>query len=111
MEVLRIMAWMVTRWIQDKSLNFLRKEIGMTPQKYNSQKGGVHPLFLFRHIPTDKFKATSKNVIPAKAGIQKLLTSLDSRLCGSDKLIIIRGSLNSYINLLDYCHYYKDNRK
>jgi hypothetical protein len=25
------------------------------------------------------FKATSKNVIPAKAGIQKLLTSLDSR--------------------------------
>jgi hypothetical protein len=36
--------------------------------------------------------ATSKNVIPAKAGIQKLLTSLDSRLRGSDKLIIIRGS-------------------
>jgi 5,10-methylene-tetrahydrofolate dehydrogenase/methenyl tetrahydrofolate cyclohydrolase len=40
-----------------------------------------------------KFKATSKNVIPAKAGIQKLLTSLDSRLRGSDKLIINRGSL------------------
>jgi hypothetical protein len=39
-------------------------------------------------------KATSKNVIPAKAGIQKRLTSLDSRLRGSDKLIIIRGSLN-----------------
>ena len=39
-------------------------------------------------------KATSKNVIPAKAGIQKLLTSLDSRLRGSDKLIIIRSSLN-----------------
>jgi hypothetical protein len=38
-------------------------------------------------------KATSKNVIPAKAGIQKLLTLLDSRLRGSDKLIIIRGSL------------------
>jgi hypothetical protein len=37
-------------------------------------------------------KATSKNVIPAKAGIQKLLTSLDSRLRGSDKLIVIRGS-------------------
>ena len=40
------------------------------------------------------FKVTSKNVIPAKAGIQKPLTSLDSRLRGSDKLIIIRGSLN-----------------
>jgi hypothetical protein len=40
-----------------------------------------------------ELKATSKNVIPAKAGIQKLLTSLDSRLRGSDKLIVIRGSL------------------
>jgi len=40
-----------------------------------------------------KVKATSKNVIPAKAGIQNPLTSLDSRLRGSDKLIIIRGSL------------------
>jgi hypothetical protein len=37
--------------------------------------------------------ATSKNVIPAKAGIQKPLTSLDSHLGGSDKLIIIRGCL------------------
>ena len=27
----------------------------------------------------EKIKATSKNVIPAKAGIQNLLTSLDSR--------------------------------
>jgi hypothetical protein len=35
-------------------------------------------------------KGTSKNVIPAKAGIQKLLTLLDSRLRGSDKLVIIR---------------------
>jgi hypothetical protein len=41
----------------------------------------------------DQFKATSKNVIPAKAGIQKFLTSLDSRFCGSDELIIMRGSL------------------
>jgi len=40
-----------------------------------------------------KFKATSKNVIPAKAEIQKLLTILDSRLRGSDKLVIIRGVL------------------
>jgi hypothetical protein len=40
-------------------------------------------------------KATSKNVIPAKAGMQKLLTSLDSRLRESDKLIIIRGTLKS----------------
>jgi cytochrome c peroxidase len=38
-----------------------------------------------------KTKATSKNVIPVKTGIQKPLTSLDSRLRGSDKLIIIRG--------------------
>ena len=41
----------------------------------------------------DRFKATSKNVIPAKAGIQNPLISLDSGLRGSDKLIIIRGSL------------------
>jgi hypothetical protein len=40
-------------------------------------------------------KGTSKNVIPAKAGIQKFLTSLDSRFCGSDELIIIRGSLKT----------------
>jgi hypothetical protein len=40
-----------------------------------------------------KIKAASKNVIPEKAGIQKVLTSLDSRLRGSDELIIIRGSL------------------
>ncbi len=40
-----------------------------------------------------KFKATSKNVIPAKAGIQKLLTSLDRRFCGNGKLIMVRGSL------------------
>ncbi len=40
--------------------------------------------------------ATSKNVIPAKAGIHKLLTLLDSRLRGSDKLRIIRGSLMLY---------------
>jgi hypothetical protein len=39
--------------------------------------------------------ATSKIVIPAKAGIQKLLISLDSFLRGSDKWIIIRGSLIS----------------
>ena len=40
-----------------------------------------------------RLKATSKNVIPAKAGIQKLLTLLDSRLRGSDKFIITRDSL------------------
>ena len=44
------------------------------------------------NIPFIIFKAVSKNVIPAKAGIQNLLISLDSRLRGSDKLIIIRGS-------------------
>jgi len=41
-----------------------------------------------------RIKATSKNVIPAKAGIQNPLISLDSGLRGSDKLIIIRGSHN-----------------
>jgi hypothetical protein len=35
---LRIMASMVTRWIQDKNLNFLRKHIGVLPQKSNSKK-------------------------------------------------------------------------
>ena len=50
-----------------------------------------------------KVKATSKNVIPAKAGTQKLLTLLDSRLRGSDKLIIIRGSLkSSKFNFYDF---------
>jgi len=37
-------------------------------------------------------EATSKNVIPAKAGIHKLLTLLDSRLRGNGKLGIFRGS-------------------
>jgi hypothetical protein len=47
-------------------------------------------------LPRIKVKATSKNVIPsAKARIHKLLTLLDSRLRGSDKLEIIRGSLNN----------------
>ena len=32
------MASMVTRWIQDKNLNFLRKHIGVLPQKSNSKK-------------------------------------------------------------------------
>jgi hypothetical protein len=40
-----------------------------------------------------RIKATSKNVILAKAGIQKSLKSLDSRLRGSDESVIIRGSL------------------
>ena len=43
-------------------------------------------------------KATSKNVIPAKAGIHKFLTLLDSRLRGSDKLGIIRGTLKNETN-------------
>jgi hypothetical protein len=49
------------------------------------------------HIPSleAKIKATSKNVIPAKAGIQKGLRLLDSRLLGSDKLIINRGPLKN----------------
>ena len=38
-------------------------------------------------------KGSSKNVIPAEAGIQKVLKSLDSRLRGSDELRIIGGSL------------------
>jgi competence protein ComEA len=47
-----------------------------------------------------KLKVASKNVIPAKAGIQKLLTSLNSRMRGSDKLITIRGSLKGFFALL-----------
>ena len=46
-----------------------------------------------RSFYKNRVKATSKNVTPAKAGIHKLLTLLDSRLRGSDKLEIIRGSL------------------
>jgi hypothetical protein len=42
-----------------------------------------------------RIKVTSKNVIPAKAGIQKFSTSLNYRFCGSDELIIIRGSLKN----------------
>jgi hypothetical protein len=38
--------------------------------------------------------ATSKNVIPAEAGIHKFLTLLDSRFRRSDKFGIIRDSLN-----------------
>ena len=49
--------------------------------------------------PLLNVKAASNNVIPAKAGIQNLLKSLDSCLRGSDKLIIIRGSLKAYANL------------
>jgi hypothetical protein len=45
-------------------------------------------------------KATSKNVIPAEAGTQKILISLDSRLRGSDELVIVRGSLKSKIGPL-----------
>ena len=33
---LKIMAWIVTRRIQDKNLNFLGKDIGLVPQKSNS---------------------------------------------------------------------------
>jgi hypothetical protein len=47
-----------------------------------------------RMISPMNLKDTSKNVIPAKAGIHKLMTLLDSRLRGSDKFGIIRGSLN-----------------
>ena len=42
-------------------------------------------------------EVTSENVIPAKAGIQKPFTSLDSRLRGSDNSIIIRGPLGIWI--------------
>ena len=49
-----------------------------------------------------KLKGTSKNVIPVKTGIQKPLISLDSRLRGSDKLVIIRGSLKGEKRWKDY---------
>jgi len=38
-------------------------------------------------------KVTSKNVIPAKAGIQNFMKSLDSCFRRSDEFGIIRGSL------------------
>jgi len=53
------------------------------------------PHFKFYEVFEGILKATSKNVIPAKAGIYKLLTLLDSRLRGSDKLGIIRGSIKT----------------
>jgi hypothetical protein len=57
-------------------------------------KIGIHKLLPDRKVKVKvQLKAASNNVIPAKAGIQKLLKSLDSRLRGSDKLIIIKGSL------------------
>jgi len=43
-------------------------------------------------------KGSSKNVIPAQAGIQNYSKLLDSRLRGSDKLGIIRGSLKFLSN-------------
>ena len=54
------------------------------------------------------FRATSKNVIPAKAGIQKPLTTLDSRRSlprtrirgGSHKLVIIRGLFKFEISII-----------
>jgi len=48
----------------------------------------VHEEILERY-----FKVTSKNVIPAKAGIQNFLTSLGFRLHESNEFGIIRGSL------------------
>jgi len=44
---------------------------------------------------------TPKHVIPAKAGIQKLLALLDSRVGGSDERGIIRGCL-IFIDLLHH---------
>jgi hypothetical protein len=49
-------------------------------------------------MPNDKvqmsnLKVTSKNVIPAKAGIQNVLKSLDSCFRRSDEFGIIRGSV------------------
>ena len=41
--------------------------------------GSIYRQEKFDTIKMDDLKATSKNVIPAKAGIQKFLTSLDSR--------------------------------
>jgi hypothetical protein len=41
------------------------------------------------------FKGSSKNVIPAEAGIQNQSKLLDSRLRESDKLGIIRGTLKA----------------
>jgi type II secretory pathway component PulC len=45
------------------------------------------------------FNAAFKNVIPAKAGIHKLLASLDSCFRGSDELGVTRGSLKITLTL------------
>jgi hypothetical protein len=44
-----------------------------------------------------ELRTASKNVIPAEAGIQKLLPLLDSRLRGSDELIVIGYRYSSRI--------------
>jgi len=51
-----------------------------------------------------RVKATSKNVIPGKPGIQNFLKSLDSCFRRSDEIGIIRGSLKNYktINVTFY---------
>jgi hypothetical protein len=59
--------------------------------------------------------ASSKNVIPAKAGIHNILKLLDSRFHGSDKLEIIRGSLKfpeseQYFRLCFSRHFYMLNK-
>jgi len=55
----------------------------------------LYPHSVDRELSCEKLKTTSKNVIPAKAGIQKRVIILDSRLRGSDKFGIIRGSLKT----------------
>jgi hypothetical protein len=55
----------------------------------------MHKDFVPKKYEIATLKATSKNVIPPKAGIQKPLIILDSRLRGGDEFGILRGSLKT----------------
>jgi hypothetical protein len=80
-----------------KAGNHYFRNTGFPRIKYPVSSTGQAKAGLVKPGMTNRIilKAASNNVIPAKAGIQKLLKSLDSRLRGSDKLIIIRSSFMS----------------
>ncbi len=75
--------------IEDDLHSFIspKKELDKNLFLYSNNKNVINSIRVFL------FKPTSKNVIPAKVGIQKSLIILDSRLRGRDKFGIIRGSL------------------
>jgi hypothetical protein len=54
----------------------------------NEKIGKIRDILKYQVL---RFKGSSKNVIPAKAGIQNPWTSLDSGVRRSDEMIILRG--------------------